>query len=695
MRIARTIFIALGCAIWALRCSAQPVIVADAKDKKLAIAKSVALFLDTTGRLSYKDVSSAAFQHQFAACRQDVPDFGIQTAPVWCRFSIKNACGEKLYLKLDNTELEWIDLYTSVNNSVLKASLSAYRHFSRRDLSINKNIFLLDIPKDSTRRFYLRVKTSTGLQFPIYLLTNESLISSAQQTGIFDGIYIGFMVLMILYNLFIYTSLRDRAYLFYVLYVVFITLTNLIEQGLAFQYLWPGAPQLNRYVNVIGCFAGSFAILFTAEFLQTRKNAKGIHRFFHVLIFGYCINIIFILCGYRFWGMIIAELVSMLGVVSLFITGIILYRRGYKPAKYYLFAWTILLIGVSVFLLKDYSIVPYNPLTVSALRIGSAIEALLLSFALANKINIYREEKEAAQAEAFNQLNANKKLVLEQNLALEGKVAERTRELNHSLQELKSTQTQLIQSEKMASLGEFTAGIAHEMQNPLNFVNNFSEVSVELLEELKQEAETGNTRDVLIIAHDLKQNLDKIHHHGQRAGSIVKSMLEHSRVSSGRKEPADLNKLTGEYLLLAYHGIRGKDKSFNADLVTHLEEDLPNVPVVAQDIGRVLLNLYNNAFYAIQQKQKTAGADYQPCVEVRTMHRAGRVNICVKDNGTGIPEAIRDKIMQPFFTTKPTGEGTGLGLSLSYDIVVKGHGGSMIVDTRENDFTEFVIEIPI
>jgi two-component system NtrC family sensor kinase len=273
--------------------------------------------------------------------------------------------------------------------------------------------------------------------------------------------------------------------------------------------------------------------------------------------------------------------------------------------------------------------------------------------------------------------------------------------LGHALEELKNTQSQLVQREKMASLGELTAGIAHEIQNPLNFVNNFSEVSIELLQELKEEEEAGNKQDVIAIADDLAQNLQKIAHHGKRADSIVKGMLEHSRAGTGEKQLTDLNALADEFLKLSYHGLQSKDKSFSAELVTHFDADLPKPNVSQQDIGRVLLNLFNNAFYAVNQKSKTGGVDYKPEVTVTTaplpLPDSGGVEvICVKvmDNGNGIPDAIKDKIMQPFFTTKPTGEGTGLGLSISYDIV-KVHGGSIDIKTEAGKYTEFTVKLPV
>ncbi|MGN6639632.1 MAG: sensor histidine kinase [Mucilaginibacter sp.] len=268
-------------------------------------------------------------------------------------------------------------------------------------------------------------------------------------------------------------------------------------------------------------------------------------------------------------------------------------------------------------------------------------------------------------------------------------------ELQETIKELTTTQAQLIQSEKMASLGELTAGIAHEIQNPLNFVNNFSDVSMELVDEMETELNKGDIEEVKAIAADIRQNLEKIMHHGKRADGIVKGMLQHSRASSNVKEPTDINKLADEYLRLAYHGLRAKDKSFNAELIMHFGEGLPLANMVPQDIGRVLLNLFNNAFYATREKQKTVGTDYKPCVGVTTGLHGKTLEIVVKDNGTGIPDNVREKIMQPFFTTKPTGEGTGLGLSLSYDIVVKAHGGKIDVKSTQGEGSEFKISIPV
>jgi signal transduction histidine kinase len=293
---------------------------------------------------------------------------------------------------------------------------------------------------------------------------------------------------------------------------------------------------------------------------------------------------------------------------------------------------------------------------------------------------------------------------------LESEVRQRTAELTHqkeelqqALAELKSTQAQLVQQEKMASLGELTAGIAHEIQNPLNFVNNFSEVSIELLDELKQgvfkDLPDDSKEEADEIMNDITQNLAKINQHGKRADAIVKGMLQHSRATTSKKEPTDINALADEYLRLSYHGLRAKDKSFNAGMKTSFDANIGDIDAMAQDLGRVLLNLYNNSFYSVAEKKKLLGDSYEPTVSVTTKlvklaSGSNAVEITVSDNGMGIPQKVLDKIYQPFFTTKPTGQGTGLGLSMSYDIITKAHNGELKVETAEGEYARFIITIP-
>jgi signal transduction histidine kinase len=326
---------------------------------------------------------------------------------------------------------------------------------------------------------------------------------------------------------------------------------------------------------------------------------------------------------------------------------------------------------------------------------GSVSAYLAWDFSLTSKaLSKQLEEVKKLSHQNLAMEMEKREILASQNQILETQVQERTAALTQSITDLKSTQAQLIQSEKMASLGELTAGIAHEIQNPLNFVNNFSEVNQELIDELKEEIDKGNLREASTIADNLKENESKINLHGKRADGIVKSMLQHSRVSAGQHELTDVNKLVDEYIRLAFHGYRAKVKDFNVDLDINLHPLAGSAPMVRQDIGRVILNLLNNAFYAVMERAGKADADYKPKVAVTTKRENNTVIIEISDNGSGIPDDKLPKIFQPFFTTKPTGEGTGLGLSLSYDIITKGHGGDIRVNSQEALGTTFSILLP-
>ncbi|WP_206082118.1 ATP-binding protein [Maribellus sediminis] len=316
--------------------------------------------------------------------------------------------------------------------------------------------------------------------------------------------------------------------------------------------------------------------------------------------------------------------------------------------------------------------------------------SLLVYIALRYKEVLSEVRRNASEVVRISE--EKKELLASQNEMLENQVKERTAELSQSLENLKAAQTQLIQSEKMASLGELTAGIAHEIQNPLNFVNNFSELNSELIDELKEELAAGNNQSANEIANNIKDNEQKIIHHGKRAESIVRGMLLHSRGSTGQKEATDINALADEYLRLSYHGFRAKDKSFNADFKLEADKKLPKIEIVPQDIGRVLLNLINNAFYAVNEKVKQTKNSYKPSVVVQTTKTGNGIEIRVSDNGPGIPNNVREKIFQPFYTTKPTGQGTGLGLSLSYDII-KAHGGELNFISDSAAGTTFIITL--
>jgi signal transduction histidine kinase len=435
--------------------------------------------------------------------------------------------------------------------------------------------------------------------------------------------------------------------------------------------------------------------------------------------------------GFWFWTICFLFLLSMIAsvvypidelnvaVYFYLITIIVLSIRSLKTNRT---AALIFIYGMGLTLVYFFIGILLNALAIDSTTYdvyGSGLSFMILPLSIAIYLGYsfsQRSKSLEVQLQEVKKLSTeNTKILSEQKSTLEKEVSQRTKELNDSLENLKSTQSQLIQSEKMASLGELTAGIAHEIQNPLNFVNNFSEVSEELIDEMNEELDKGDIEEAKAISVDIKQNLEKINHHGKRADSIVKGMLAHSRSGKGEKTLTDLNALSEEYLKLSYHGLRARDKSFNADFKTDFDFNLLEIDVVPQDLGRVVLNLVTNAFYAVNEKAITAKTSgdiaYKPLVSIATKKKNNSIEITVTDNGNGIPEQVLDKIFQPFFTTKPTGQGTGLGLSLSYD-VVKAHGGVLRVESTVEEGnleaqvkgegqparkagTIFIIELPI
>jgi signal transduction histidine kinase len=464
-----------------------------------------------------------------------------------------------------------------------------------------------------------------------------------------------------------------------------------------------GASVTVTFSNVMVLASFVFLILGAMLFLNgTYVLHKQRKRWIFYMLLVYGLLIIPALLFIHEWGYLFYSFFFPLAILDFLRLNIQASRRGRQGA------WILAITGIIFFILIICSIflgvAGKRELSDLLVAISFIIPSIGLSLFVAGEfartgfsLQQRIKEVENLSEKTIRQEKEKQQILTAQNETLEKQVNERTAALKQSLEELKSTQSQLIQSEKMASLGELTAGIAHEIQNPLNFVNNFSEVNTELIDELGQEADKGNLDEVKAIAKDIKENEQKINHHGKRADAIVKGMLQHSRTSSGQKEPTDINALCDEYLRLAYHGLRAKDKSFNAKFETDFDNSIGKINIIPQDIGRVMLNLINNAFYAVAEKNastSSAGQPYEPTVSVSTKKANGKVEIRVADNGNGIPQKVLEKIFQPFFTTKPTGQGTGLGLSLAYDIV-KAHGGELKVETKEGEGSEFTVQLPL
>jgi two-component system, NtrC family, sensor kinase len=528
-----------------------------------------------------------------------------------------------------------------------------------------------------------------------------------------------FLLLSLIHLSFFIIYPKQKANLFFALSTFFAGIGNILYVDI--KHIHDVAYITNAAVIdwiLLWSLYGLFLFLAIHALFSSRKKFSF---WFIVALFPLGIPLLFL--SYK-WGSFLGMLIPLLlGTAEAFRISLKTYRKGKRDIGIVIAGLGGYFILFSIFYLMLIGILP-NPILgeiyylidliyhLSAVSIPISLSIYLsLQYATTTKdlekklIEVHHLAEKTIAQEQEKQL-----ILASQKETLENRVTERTSQLKQSLEELKSTQTQLIQSEKMASLGELTAGIAHEIQNPLNFVNNFSDLNKELIDELKEELTVGNIQLAEEIANDIKENEEKINHHGKRADSIVKGMLQHSRTSNGQKELTDINALADEYLRLAYHGLRAKDKSlpagqagFNADYKTDFNPNLPKINIIPQDIGRVLLNLINNAFYAVQVQTQHAVSlhhpsqkqlEYKPMVIVSTKNTETHVEISVKDNGPGIPAEIKDKIFQPFFTTKPTGQGTGLGLSLSYDIV-KAHGGELRVETKEGDGSEFIIQLPV
>ncbi len=683
---------------------AQPVIILNDPQKIVNGARHCQVLEDPGGVIDLADISK--YSSKFKDNDRPYFNFGITKTVFWIKFELLNKGGTPLYLEVGNPSLDTVQVFEIDKNKKLIAHYSGnYLAYKSREVRDINYLFLLNTKKDSLHTVYLRVMHSRGTQFPLMIGTLKGFYQKSSNSNLFSGIYYGFILAMIFYNLFIFFSLKDRAYIYYVSYISFMGVLNASLIGHGFKYLWPNHPFFNNYVDSIAIMVGLSGILFVMNFLDTRNNTPRFHKVFIVLIILYLLNFIPLLQGNTYLGTIMVEMISLLVILLFFICAFVALRMNYVPARFFLIAWSFLLLSVVIFIMKDFVFIPYRPITASSLQIGSAIEALVLSMALANRINIYKEEKIKAQNEAYEALNEKKKLITEQNVTLERQVAMRTSEIKEkhdelvdALDNLKQTQAQLIQREKMASLGELTSGIAHEIQNPLNFVNNFSDVSVEIIDELIEVNDQQNEIDKKVsieLLENLKHNISIINDHGRRADSIVKSMLQHSQPNKGEFEACDINDLIEEYLRLSYIGYKAKNINFNAKLTTQLDPSIGEANLVPQDLARVFVNLFNNSFYALNEKCKKEVAGYEPELSVSSKLVDSAIELQIRDNGTGISPAVINKIFQPFFTTKPSGTGTGLGLSLSYDIIAKEHSGLLDVKSQEGEFTLFTITLPM
>jgi signal transduction histidine kinase/uncharacterized membrane protein YhdT len=615
----------------------------------------------------------------------------------WLKFQLENNDVKANEWLVSFDKWQYVDFYCADSGKTwVKQVTGRLVPFLSRDAPLANHCFIrLNLKANQVLNCYVRLRSNLrdevnpdDLSLTIY---NNNYVQKAENSKLnliyfFCGIYL----VMFLYNLFIYFSTREKGYLYYLALLVLLVGAILSNSGYIAQLLkgignFPLWYPLADLISSI--LFGNIIILFAKEFLKLKQNLPFLNKAFNVMIGCLFLMFIPVLWGNYIVANSVSSILGLITVVLVLSAAVQSYRKKYPSSLLFLIAYGVFVAGLALFLLQQMGVLPLNIITQFSLEIGSSIEAVIFSFALADRINVLKMQNEENQKRIIDQLNEYNMLQSELNHELEEKVEQRTHELQLS-------QKQLLQKEKLAALGELTAGIAHEIQNPLNFVTNFSEVNAELLTELEKEAIGGNLDEVQAIIADIKGNITKVIYHGKRADNIVKAMLLHSAAGSGKKEIVNINQLVDEHLKLSYNGLRARDKNFQVTLKTDYDEQVIEVEIVKQELGRALMNIFSNAFYAVAEKSKLNADGYGPVISITTRKVAGEASIVVWDNGTGIKQNALSKIFQPFFTTKPTGASTGLGLSLSYD-TIKAHGGEITVNTLEGEFTEFIISLPL
>ncbi|WP_345952828.1 7TM diverse intracellular signaling domain-containing protein [Mucilaginibacter sp. PAMB04168] len=687
----------------------QPVIYKNGGN--VVLGEHVAILEDSTNRLTINEVLT---NKNFAASGNEVPNLKLSKSSFWLRFSIKNQSAyNHLLLSLEYPTLSVCDFYHPENHTYKLTRFTDTSGFYKRKYKHQDFIFDINLPKDSAATYYIKVESSEQMILPLILSTEQQTAESLLAKNLFWGILIGLILVMILYNLFVYLSTKDVSYLYYVLYTTFIGLTQTTLSGYTFHYLFYNHPWLfKKAIVVFPGLAGVAAVLFVSKFLHTKQRTPKLHKFLGVVIILYSTAIVLRLLGYNHASYRMIDISALCVTGSIYAAALITSAQGYRPARFFLLAWTIFLGGLVLFVLRNLGVLPYNVYTNYTMQVGTAFEITLLSLALADKINIFKAEKEKSQEETLLAVKENERIVREQNVVLEARVSERTlelrqsnQELNQTLEELKQAQTQLVEAEKMASLGQLTAGIAHEINNPINFVtSNINPLRRDIemvLDTLKTVEEIGISE--LPIAEkqkqiqDYKDELDfdyltlEINHlmkgiteGANRTAEIVKGLRIFSRLDEDDLKRADVNEGLDSTLVIA-NNLIGKIR------VEKQYGDLPFIECYAGKLNQVFLNIISNAVYAVK---KRFGDSADGKLEIITTHDQQNVYIKIKDNGTGMSVETQRKMFDPFFTTKDVGEGTGLGMSIAYNTIKK-HQGQIRVESVLNEGTEFTLVIPI
>jgi two-component system NtrC family sensor kinase len=696
-----------------LVCSAAPdsTLIFKNENRILNIESGISIFKDPSKSLTIGEVINQKFEY----LNQKVPNLGITSDKIWIKFTIENQSQiENLMLVVAQPAIDSITLYRLEQHKLYASSkLGKFKPFHERLVNNPNYIFPVKVTRNERETFYISISSTDQIQLPISLGTPKVVLVNDNNKNILFGIYAGIIIIMILYNLFISFTIKDPSYIYYIFYILFVGLTQATFQGYAFKFLWPDSPWLAINSSfLVPFFSGITTALFLKRFLQTKTHTPKLHIGIDIFVFFYFVTLVLWFSGRHIDSIKSLQTLALCGSLYFLFVANVIRRKGSRPALFFLVAYTIFLLCVVIFVLRNFNLIEYNLFTSYILEIGSVIQITLLSFALADKINIYRKDKEQSQEQALQISKENERLIREQNIELEIQVNKRTEELQNSnatlnltLKELKEAQSQLVDAEKMAGLGQLTAGIAHEINNPINFVtSNIKPLGLDIndlydviqkYEELDPDQDINEQIaaiekfkkqiDIDFIKTEINSLLSGIGEGAKRTAEIIRSLKNFSRLDESDTKPVDLNEGLESTLVL----LRSTVPPF-----IRIVKDLPAIPLVEclpGKINQVFMNLITNAIHALKVKENPEPEEY---IYISTRSEGDQVKISIRDTGPGMTDEVKQKIFEPFFTTKQVGEGTGLGLSIVFSIIEK-HKGHIDVVTKVNLGTEFIITLPL
>ncbi|HXC04964.1 MAG TPA: 7TM diverse intracellular signaling domain-containing protein [Bacteroidia bacterium] len=677
----------------------------------IELGGKIEILEDPKGILTPEQVINSAV---FRPSTQNVPNLGLSASVFWLRFHLINATSNgHVLVNLEQPNMDEVSLYLpDSSGKFVVETMGENKPFRERIFQIPDYLFRINVKSGKEITCLMRIRSTEQIQIPLLAGSEASMINLISIKHILSGLYFGIMIVMILYNLFIYFTVRDKSYLYYVVYIIIILLTQTSLQGFPFQYLWPNWTWMAVHGGFLfPALVGASGLAFLRVFLHTAEFTPRLDRVAIVFYILYTISIVLAIEDVFAASYALMEITAMLVSMYMLTMGIIIFRKGFRPAKFFLIAWTVFLVGVCIYIMKDFGVFPYNNFTRYTMQIGSAFEVILISFGLADRINILKMEKEESQNKAIQAMSENERIVKEQNVILEIKVHERTseletanKELSETFTNLKETQSQLVDAEKMASLGQLTAGIAHEINNPINFVKSNIKSLKRTMDEVKQlykqyeQIENGpRAADTIAAAQKLRKELDMdysmreidelllgIDDGASRTSEIIKGLKVFSRLDEDILKTTDLHEGLNATLILLNTLIKEKitiEKQYG---------QLPPVECYPGKINQVFMNILNNAIHAILEKPDHTDAR----IIIHSYSDEKNAYVSIKDNGVGINPDIISRIFEPFFSTKEVGQGVGLGLSITHSIVEK-HHGKVKVNSELGKGSEFIICLPL